>query len=139
MEDEDFGGFTVNYAKVVQSKDCLAVTRLLAADMIKNPYMKVGDFFKALNESDLQTLVKLADDEEGHGYDDFCLIGEMLAAAEGLPPADNLEEIQYRIGQTISFVIIESLARKGLVKIYYENMSFGEDMGNKLLVQKLYD
>lgn len=140
MQEEDFGGgYTVNYDKVVQSKDCLAVTRLLAADVIKNPYMKVGDFFKNLNENDLQTLVQLADEDDGEFYDDFCLIGEMLAAAEGLPPAENLEEIQKRITQTISFVIIESLARKGLVKIYYENMSFGEDMGNKLLVQKLYD
>ena len=138
MEDfDDFGGYTVNYDKVINSKDCLAVTRLLAAQVSKTPYMKVGDFFQNISDSDLDTLVKLADEDDGENFDDFCLIGEMLAAAEGLAPSDSLEDIHQRITQTISFVIVESLARKKLVKIHYENMSFGEDMAKKLLVEKL--
>lgn len=138
MEDfDEFGSYTVNYDKVVNSTDCLAVTRLLAASVIKNPYMKVGDFFQNISDADLKTLVEIADDNEIENFDDFCLIGEMLAAAEGLPPSDSIEDVQTRMSQTISFVIVESLARKKLVKVYYENMSFGEDMAKKLLVEKL--
>jgi hypothetical protein len=33
----------------------------------------------------------------------------------------------------------EQLARKGMVKIYRENMSFGPDMENKIVVEKLED
>lgn len=141
MDDFDFeeDGYVVNYDKVINSKDCLAVTRLLAADVIKNPYMRVGDFFKNLTDSDLQTLVEIANDTEMKNFEDFCLIGEMLAAAEGLTPAKSIEDVHTRMSQTIGFVVVESLARKKLVKVYYENMSFGEDMGNKLLVEKLYD
>jgi hypothetical protein len=30
-----------------------------------------------------------------------------------------------------------SLARKGFVKVHYENMSFGEDMGQKIVVERI--
>jgi hypothetical protein len=29
------------------------------------------------------------------------------------------------------------LKRKGLVRIFYENISFGEDMGEKVVVEKI--
>jgi hypothetical protein len=29
------------------------------------------------------------------------------------------------------------LARKGLVKVFHENMSFGDEMGDKTIVEKL--
>jgi hypothetical protein len=34
-------------------------------------------------------------------------------------------------------MVIESLKRKGLVKVYYENISFGDDMGEKIIVEKI--
>jgi hypothetical protein len=36
-----------------------------------------------------------------------------------------------------AFLAIEGLSRKGLVKVYHENISFGEDFGNKIVVEKL--
>jgi hypothetical protein len=35
------------------------------------------------------------------------------------------------------WVDFESLKRKGLVRIFYENISFGEDMGEKVVVEKI--
>ena len=67
MEDFDFengGELTINYAEVTKSKDLLAVTRLLAADLIARPYMVVGDYMKSLSDSDLQMLVDISDDEK---------------------------------------------------------------------------
>ena len=37
----------------------------------------------------------------------------------------------------ITWMAIESLKRKGLVKVYYENISFGDDMGEKIIVEKI--
>jgi hypothetical protein len=42
-----------------------------------------------------------------------------------------------RANQLISFLIIVSLERKGLVKVHYENMSFGDDMGDKIVVERI--
>lgn len=39
----------------------------------------------------------------------------------------------------IGFFACEGLFRKGLVKLHRENMSFGSDMGDKLLVEKIRD
>lgn len=133
------GGFIVNCENVAKSKSCLAVTRLLAADLMRNPYMTTGDFLREISDSDLQALIKGAevDDNGEFALDDLLLIAMLLRQAEGLPPMQMDEECRHSLGQLIMFLATESLARKGLVKIYRENMSFGEDMGDKVIVEKI--
>jgi hypothetical protein len=61
----------------------------------------------------------------------------MLATGEGLEQSQGAEEISSRMDAFCAFLAIESLRRKGLVKVYHENISFGEDFGNKIVVEKL--
>ena len=75
MKDEDYT-FGINYDNVIQHKDCLPVTRLLAADLKANPYMTVGLFIKELNDIDLGTLkeivepnIKMPKDDDYLEYD----------------------------------------------------------------------
>ena len=131
------GEMSINYAEVTKSKDLLAVTRLLAADLIVRPYMPVGDYMKSLSDSDLQMLVDLSEDDSNPRYEDLILMSEMLAAAEGLPGTFDLEDVQKRIQIFVALLIVESLGRKGLVKVHRENYSFGEDMASKPIVEKL--
>jgi hypothetical protein len=35
------------------------------------------------------------------------------------------------------FVAMESLYRKGMVKVYHKNMSLGEDASDKIVVEKI--
>lgn len=126
----------INYSEVTKSKDLLAVTRLLAADLLARPYMSVGDYMKSISDADLAKLIEISEDDENPRYEDLILISEMLAAAEGLPGNFDLNAVQKRIAALISFLVIESLARKGLVDVYRENFSFGDDMGNKIVVKK---
>jgi hypothetical protein len=35
------------------------------------------------------------------------------------------------------FISVESLRRKGLVRVYHENMSFGEDAEKRVVVEKI--
>ena len=135
-EDED-QTFSVNYAKVAGEKSLLSVTRLLANELLTNPYMTIGDFLKGLNESDLELLVKVIDEGGEHkNFEDLLLIAEMLANAEGLENG-TLDVFTERTNQLTTYIVCESLYRKGLVKLHHQNMSFGEDMKDKVIVERL--
>ena len=138
-DENEFNGYTINYDMVIQSKEHLAVTRLLAADLMNNPYMTVGDFIRELTNEDLNILTGVADDEDNPRYEDLVLIAQMLCSAEGLENTFDIEEVQNRMSQFIILLTCEQLARKGMVKIYHQNMSFGPDMQDKIVVEKIED
>ena len=125
----------LNYDKIVKHKEFLSVTRMLAVDMMKNPYMTPADFLKALSDEELQTLMEISDDDEHERMDEIMLISEMLATAEGLPAA-NLDVATQRVNQFCVFLVLESLSRKELVNVKYENMSFGEDYKDAIIAEK---
>jgi hypothetical protein len=134
--DDDEGEFSINYEKVLHQETFLPVTRLLAADLIKNQYMSIGDFIKSLNDNSLEELNEISADENHPNFEEMILISEMLSAAEGTNMGGT-PEVHQRLNMFITWLIFESLKRKGLVKIYYENISFGEDMGDKIVVEKI--
>jgi hypothetical protein len=135
--------FLISFKNVCEDKTMLPTTRLLAVDIIKNGYINVGDFFKNMPESDLQSYLHMVDEIHNENVDagaEVLLLSEMLAIGEGLEIGFNPNEpktMQARLSQLIMFLSCESLARKGLVKLYRENMSFGEDIDNKPFVEKL--
>jgi len=135
--------FLISFKNVCEDNTMLPTTRLLAVDIIKNGYINVGDFFKNMPESDLQSYLHMVDEIHNENVDagaEVLLLSEMLAIGEGLEIGFNPNEpktMQARLSQLIMFLSCESLARKGLVKLYRENMSFGEDIDNKPFVEKL--
>ena len=133
---DDEGEFSINYGKVLHQETFLPVTRLLAADLMKNQYMPIGDFIKSLNDNSLEQLNEISADEDHPNFEEMILISEMLAAAEGTNMGGT-PEVHQRLNLFITWLVFESLKRKGLVKIYYENISFGEDMGDKIIVEKI--
>ena len=133
---DDEGEFSINYKKVLHQETFLPVTRLLAADLMKNQYMPIGDFIKSLNDNSLDQLNEISADEDHPNFEEMILISEMLAAAEGTNMGGT-PEVHQRLNLFITWLVFESLKRKGLVKIYYENISFGEDMGDKIIVEKI--
>lgn len=144
MEDgfniEIGGGYSLNYEEILAHKESLAVTRLLASDIMKTGYINVGQFIKELSDADLKTLTSKMEIEEDTGepdYADLILISEMLATGEGCSQSATPEEFGERMNHLVMLLTIESLARKGLVKVYYENISFHEDMGDKLIVEAI--
>ena len=138
-DDFEAGGFYVNLDEVIKNKDSLAVTRLLAADLKARPYLPVGEFLSSLSDDDLQMLVKGSEpDEKGEvKFDDLLLIAMMLNNAEGLPPIEESEGARELLGKLITFLAVESLARKKMIRVYRENMSFGDDMGDRKVAEKL--
>ena len=147
-DDEDqIGEFEINYDSVLAYKDCMPVTRLLAADLMQNPYLTVGIFLKNLSDSDLATFSEIVEanfdiEEEDTVEDprlaDLVLIAEMLSRAEGITSANDTE-LQQTVNKFMVMITMESLARKGLVKVYHNNMSFGEDAADRIVIEKLKD
>ena len=149
---DDGGSFNVNYEKLINSREYLAVTRKLAIDLMAKPYMSVEQFISNLSDGDISQLLEMSVDDDDDDADpldsiaeterhleDLLLIAEMLAVAEGLESSDGYDMIQNRISQLIAFLAVESLARKGLVKSYPQNMSFGEDMAKKIIAERIDD
>ena len=131
--------FTVNYQSIINEKSLLSITRMLAVQMTKNPYITVGDFLRDLSNGDIESLVDIIEEGEEHeNFSDLMLIAEMLATGEGLEAA-NLDLACERVNQFLVLITCESLARKGLVEVLHKNMSFGEDMKDAVVVKKLND
>ena len=131
--------FTVNYQSIVNEKSLLSITRMLAVQMMDNPYITIGDFLRDLSNGDIESLVDIIEEGEEHeNFSDLMLISEMLATGEGLEAA-NLDLACDRVNQFLILVTCESLARKGLVEVFHKNMSFGEDMKDAVVVKKLND
>lgn len=133
----DSNKLSLVYENIIKAKDLMPVTRALALDLSNTGYISVGDFLRDMNDNDLENLLNISENKEREEYSQILLISEMLATGEGLSPSDNAEEFASRMGQLVMLLAIESLHRKGLVKIYRGNMSFGVDMADKIIVEKL--
>lgn len=130
--------YVINYQKICEHPECHPIVKSLAHTMVKNPYMLVKDFFTALSDDEVQSLMELVEDRK----DSWCLsnlilISEMLARAEGLEPEDD-QESSKNVSSLIVWITCVSLERKGLVRVFYENMSFGQEFDHKKLVENIF-
>lgn len=143
MEDqnpfENGDVYTIQYDKVITDKKLMASTRLLASEIRTNGYKTVGEYLQELSDSDLSYLLDTSENTESEEFSEIALLSEMLATAEGLDPSSSIDDFMMRTTAMIGFMACEGLFRKSLVKLYRENMSFGSDMGDKLLVEKIRD
>lgn len=134
--EKDLSVMTINYDMLKNAKDMLAVTRLLAATLQTNPYMRVGEFIKELSDGDLLILREIC--EEGHDharFEELLLLSEMLAKAEGLV-TETIDVMSQRVSMFIMLLTTESLYRKGLIDVFHENMSFGDDAMDKIIAKR---
>ena len=125
--------------KIIDAEGLLPVTKSVAKMLMRNPYTSLGKFFKKLSDENLEILMEIIDEgdsEFNDGLEDVVLMTEMLSRAEGVP-SQSVEDITENVNYFGACVTCVSLARKGLVRVYYDNMSFGTDQGEKVLVEKL--
>ena len=125
--------------KIIDSDKLLPVTKSVAKMLMRNPYTSLGKFFKKLSDENLEVLMEIVeegDSEFNVGIEDIVLMTEMLSRAEGVP-SGSIEEITENVNYFGVCVTCVSLARKGLVRVYYDNMSFGKDQGDKVIVERI--
>ena len=125
--------------KIIASDKLLPVTKSVAKMLMRNPYTSLGKFFRKLSDENLQVLSEIieeGDSEFNDGMEDIVLMTEMLSRAEGVPSL-SIDDITENVNYFGACITCVSLARKGLVRVYYDNMSFGTDQGEKILVERL--
>ena len=141
MQDDpiDFENSHPDMEKIIESDKLLPVTKSVAKMLMRNPYTSLGRFFKKLSNENLEILMEIIDEgdsEFNERMEDIVLMTEMLSRAEGVP-SQCIEDIHGNVNYFGACVTCVSLARKGLVRVYYDNMSFGTDNGDKIIVEKI--
>ena len=96
-----------------------------------------SDYIKSLSNENLESLIDEQSRTDSHSYDNLMMMAEILATGEGCDVSSTVEEFKDRLEQLIIYLNFESLKRKGLVKIHYENLSFGDDMADKIVVERI--
>lgn len=134
----DFEEFTINYDKIITTRDFNPIIRMTALQLRQNPYMTIGDFFKQLGDADINELASMVDEFSDNtlAAQQLVLLSEMLSRAEGTE-ASTQEGCAKNLNALCMFITCAALDRKGLVRVFYENLSFGEDMESRPIVQKL--
>lgn len=135
-------GDSLNYRNIAEANWILPTIRLLAIDLQKNPYVTVGDWFRGLADSSIYELQELAetcyenpDNEES--MEQMMLLAMMLASGEGTCDMKDMEKNRTQLGMLMSLITVVGLERKGFVRVFYENLTLGDDMGNAVIVEKL--
>lgn len=134
MDDFDFP-FNIEYDKIVSNKKILPMARLLAAELIQNPYMSPGTYFQEANDTDLELMMVISDDEEDDRMSDLLLMAEMLVKAEGVETED-MEDVASHINIFINFAAITLLDRKNLIDAKFNNMSFGDEFSKHVIATR---
>ena len=135
----DFENSHPDMEKIIGSDKLLPITKSVAKMLMRNPYTSLGKFFKKLSDENLEILMEIIDEgdsEFNDGLEDVVLMTEMLSRAEGVP-SQSVEDITENVNYFGACVTCVSLARKGLVRVYYDNMSFGTDSGDKIIVERI--
>jgi len=136
--DEDFDfdfPFEINYEKILNTNSILPMVRLLAADLMKNPYMTIGTYLQRARNDDLQLILEASEDEEDERLSDILLMAEMLAKAEGVE-TDSIEDVYKHLNSFITLAAVASLERKGLILADYDVMSFGEEFAHSTIAKR---
>jgi hypothetical protein len=130
-------------SKIAECEDLSPVTRGLAKIIIRDGYITVGTWLRALNDADVEYLsdvIELDESDDPELFDqaqeEIVLLTMMLINGEGLFP-ESFEELSNHTGYFKMMVAGASLARRGLVRAFYENMSFGEDSKDLPIFERL--
>jgi hypothetical protein len=118
-----------------------AIVRLAAMEIIQTgSYMKPGDWIRNLHQCDLDHLLLLCDAAKDTDTDaataTLVALTMVLVQGEGLDVADGAE-LTAQMNQLVMFLTLESLGRKGLVDVKYNNISFDPEAGDAAIGETL--
>ena len=138
MSDDDIDNYEVNYDRVAEDTQSHAIVRLLAINLKINPYLTVGEWLQSLSDGSLEDMIDIvnAEDSDESAMSNMILLVLMLTRAEQVFIRSD-DDLARSIGMLRMFVCMASLQRKGMIKAFYENMSFGEDAMHLHVAEKI--
>lgn len=142
MSDEIRG---VNLQRVIEHKEINSLIKYVAMTIKESGYYSLSLFLRTISNSDLQSLVedlemvKHVNDlptGEFTVLENLIILSEMLSQAEGcIGNSDDEAEANFNYFSVV--LVCESLKRKGIVTINYDNISFCDEMRDKVFVTKI--
>lgn len=137
-DNDDIDNYEVNYDRVAEDTQSHAIVRLLALNLKINPYLTVGEWLQSLSDGSLEDMIDMANAEESDesAMSNMILLVLMLTRAEQVFIRSD-EDLVRSVGMLRMFVCLAGLARKGAIKAFYENMSFGEDAMHLHVAEKI--
>lgn len=125
--------YYLNPDKILSNPDVSSTVKAAMRRTMKQQFLLPGHWVHDLSDievdqlCELVELAKAEDDagQPGEAGEQMVLLTMILATAEGCAP-ENDDEVQTFYGRLAAFIICESLARKGLVTVFHDKMSFVE-------------
>lgn len=116
---------------ILGSPDLSATTKAAMRRAMKQTFLLPGHWVQDLSDIEVAQLIELIEtakreDDEGKvglAGEEMLILTMILSTAEGCAPEDDTQAGDF-YGQLAAFIICESLARKGLVKVFHDKMSF---------------
>lgn len=119
------------------------IIKKAARKLKKEQYFLPSDFFKKLTRHDSEVLGEMAsiltdkeisEDKKGIEYQNIILLSYILSIAEGVYLEE--EDIFNAINITSVMCIANNMHRKGLVKCYYENLTYGPEGLENVIMER---
>jgi hypothetical protein len=142
--NEFLNDFSVDNKKIIEAQDSHAINKLMAYHIVSSGgYMSVGSCMKSITNENLQEAIDQLDKIDSESdflknpyLKNIFLLSLQMAYAEGHPL--NTEESSKVCNQTILFLTLESLARRGLIELNRNNMSFADGTENLNLAKVIH-
>jgi hypothetical protein len=138
--EKDEKDYVINFKELLGNRDIPAVIKMAAMQLQKNSYQHPGEWIQSISDSDLALLEKLCSDcsrvgtaEAEKSSVSVGMLSLVLSTGEGM--TINQEMLRSSFVNVITFIAAESLKRRGLVEINYENMSFAPETADLPLVR----
>jgi hypothetical protein len=142
MKADDETEYSVNLDLIIKKGSNYILAQDMATLIKMNGLMTVGMLLKSIEDDKLQQMIDFI--EETHHaeepgdetcHEEIMLITLMMIYAEGGHLSMDDDAIIMRMPQTIMYLTIEHLYRKGLVELKHENISFDEAVANRVVAK----
>lgn len=137
----------VDTNKVLNSSLPHRIVKKAARKMKREMYFLPSSFFKSLTDHDSEILSEwagvisdntLSDESKTYEYQQMIILSQILSMAEGVPVETEDDAIKV-MRQASIMCIANNLHRKNLVRCYYNNLMFGDDGKNLVVMERLDD
>lgn len=137
--EADYG---VNLDLVIKTGSRYLIAQDMAVTIKMNGLMTVGMLLQSIETEALQGMINFIEEtyEAEEPSDDTCheelmLVTLMMIQAEGGQISLNPDVAIRAMSQTVMFLMMESLSRKGLVELRHENMSYDDAVSDRIVAK----
>lgn len=140
-EMNELSEYRVNLDQVIQKDDHYIIAQEIAVLVKMNGLMSVGSILKSIPNDRLQEMIDFIEEtyqDEPIGqtcHEELMILSLMLIQAEGGQLSMSEEFAVNSMHQTMLFLMMESLYRKGLIELLHENLSFDEASSTRFVAK----